>query len=152
MSNTTNATAAVVLAGLTVGLWCRPGAALAGLLACLLVGVLLTAGTQDLHRLVRGMDLTAGQAVTLRAAAVSLFWALLGAIAVVGGFWMRLPAPRWMGLLLLALTATKVLLFDMQGAATLWRVAALLGVGLLLVATSLIYGAVERRLRRTEAA
>ena len=83
---------------------------------------------------------------------MSLFWALLGAIAVVGGFWMRLPAPRWMGLLLLALTATKVLLFDMQGAATLWRVAALLGVGLLLVATSLIYGAVERRLRRTEAA
>jgi len=39
----------------------------------------------------------------------------------------------------LAVVAAKVLLVDMQGAGTIWRVVGLLAAGLLMVATSIVY-------------
>jgi uncharacterized membrane protein len=55
---------------------------------------------------------------------------------------------RWIGLTALGLVAAKVLLLDMRNAATIWRVVAMLVIGLLLVGTSVIYAKAASRTGR----
>jgi uncharacterized membrane protein len=67
-------------------------------------------------------------------------WLAIAAVLfVVYGFKREIRPARWTGLALLGLVAAKVLVLDMAGAATIWRVAALLVTGLLFVATSTVY-------------
>lgn len=70
---------------------------------------------------------------------VSVWWALFGITTVVFGLRRDLPWVRYAGLALLGVTVFKFLVIDMQGVQTLWRVIAMAVVGLLLVATSMVY-------------
>lgn len=142
MSNLSNATAALVLAALGS---CMTRAMASG--ACAFLMVVLVAGTMDLERLVRSMDPAWEELVTARQAVRSVWWAVVAAAGVIAGFRWRITALRWFSLAILTVTAAKVLIVDLQRAATLARVAALVVVGLLLVGVSVIYARAERRLR-----
>jgi uncharacterized membrane protein len=76
---------------------------------------------------------------TIQQSALSVWLATAAVLFVVYGFRRQLRPARWIGLALLGIVAMKVLVLDMAGAATMWRVAALLVIGLLLVATSFVY-------------
>ena len=81
-------------------------------------------------------------------AAVSIFWAAYAIALIGGGFFFGIAVVRHLGLLLLGVTAIKFLVFDLSRAATVYRVVSALGVGLLMVATSLIYVRFGSRLER----
>jgi hypothetical protein len=76
---------------------------------------------------------------TIQQSALSVWLAIAAVLFVVYGFKRGIRPARWTGLALLGLVAAKVLVLDMAGAATIWRVAALLVTGLLFVATSTVY-------------
>ena len=76
---------------------------------------------------------------TIQQSALSVWLAIAAVLFVVYGFKRRTRPARWTGLVLLGLVALKVLVLDMSGAETIWRIAALLVTGLLLVATSTVY-------------
>lgn len=76
---------------------------------------------------------------TIQQSALSVWLAVAAVLFVVYGFKRAVRPARWTGLALLGLVAAKVLVLDMAGAATMWRVAALLVTGLLFVATSTVY-------------
>ena len=76
--------------------------------------------------------------VTLNAA-LSVFWALYAIGLILAGFIRDVPMIRHIGLGLLGVTALKFLLIDLGRAATIYRVVSALGVGLLMVATSMLY-------------
>jgi uncharacterized membrane protein len=78
----------------------------------------------------------------------STWWAILALGLVVLGFRGNRAALRWIGLTALGLVAVKVLLLDMRNAATIWRVVAMLVIGLLLVGTSVIYAKAASRAGR----
>ena len=75
----------------------------------------------------------------IQQSALSVWLAIAAVGFVVHGFRRHLRALRWTGLTLLGAVAIKVLLLDMANAGTIWRVIALLVIGLLLVATSAVY-------------
>jgi uncharacterized membrane protein len=70
---------------------------------------------------------------------LSILWALASLIAIAVGFAKRLPAPRYAALALLAVTLLKVLLIDMAGVETLWRILSFTAVGALLLCVSFVY-------------
>ena len=72
-------------------------------------------------------------------AALSVFWALYAIGLILAGFIRDVPMIRHIGLGLLGVTALKFLLIDLGRAATIYRVVSALGVGLLMVATSMLY-------------
>ncbi|MFB0985289.1 MAG: DUF2339 domain-containing protein [Phycisphaerales bacterium] len=76
--------------------------------------------------------------VTLNAA-LSVFWALYAIGLILAGFIRDVPMIRHIGLGLLGVTALKFLLIDLGRSATIYRVVSALGVGLLMVATSMLY-------------
>jgi uncharacterized membrane protein len=71
--------------------------------------------------------------------ALSLIWGLTGVGLIVLGFVREQRSFRWIGLVVLAGVAGKVLILDLGGTNTLLRVGILLGVGLLLVLVSASY-------------
>jgi hypothetical protein len=75
----------------------------------------------------------------IQQSALSVWLAIAAVLFVIYGFKYATRGARWTGLALLGLVAAKVLVLDMAGAATIWRVVALLATGLLLVATSAVY-------------
>jgi len=75
----------------------------------------------------------------IQQSALSVWLAIAAVLFVIYGFRFNTRGARWAGLTLLGLVAAKVLVLDMAGAATIWRVVALLATGLLLVATSAVY-------------
>ncbi|MFO0829654.1 MAG: DUF2339 domain-containing protein [Phycisphaerales bacterium] len=81
---------------------------------------------------------------TPRQAALSAWWGIAALALIAIGFARRAAALRYAGLAGLALVAAKVLLVDMQGAGTIWRVVGMLAAGLLMVATSVVYVRVGR--------
>ena len=85
-------------------------------------------------------DLTA----TIQQSMLSVWLAIAAVAFVVHGFVRRARAARWTGLVILGGVALKVLVLDMANAGTIWRVAALLAIGLLLVATSTVYSRAVR--------
>ena len=72
--------------------------------------------------------------------ALSVWWAVAAAAAVAAGFGRRLPDLRYVGLGLFAVTLLKVVAVDLAGVAAGWRVLSFLGLGGLLLATSVLYG------------
>jgi hypothetical protein len=104
-----------------------------------LAGVLvLCLGSLEIERAVAPVD-RVDEVVPFAAAAVSIWWGFFGAGLVVLGF-RRAAAPmRHAGLALLGLTALKFLLLDLRGAENLWRVGAMVIVGLLFVGVSVLY-------------
>lgn len=76
---------------------------------------------------------------TARQAALSAWWGI-ASLALVGiGFARRTTGLRYAGLAGLAFVVGKILLVDLHGAGTIWRVVGLLAAGFGMVATSVTY-------------
>ncbi len=78
-------------------------------------------------------------AAMARQTGLSIYWGLYAIVAVALGFARRSAACRYAGLALLALTLAKVVTVDMAEVRYVYRVMSFIGVGLLLVATSVGY-------------
>jgi hypothetical protein len=70
---------------------------------------------------------------------ISIWWAVYAIGLILGGFRTNLGVLRKVGLGLLAVTAIKFLVVDLRNAETIHRIVSALGVGLLMVLTSVIY-------------
>jgi uncharacterized membrane protein len=77
---------------------------------------------------------------------ISLYWSLLAIGAIVAGFRLRASWLRYFGLALFAVTLVKVGAVDISQVRYGYRVLSALGLGLLLLATSVLYGRLSPRL------
>jgi uncharacterized membrane protein len=77
---------------------------------------------------------------------ISLYWSLLAIGAIVAGFRLRASWLRYFGLALFAVTLVKVGAVDISQVRYGYRVLSALGLGLLLLATSVLYGRLNPRL------
>jgi hypothetical protein len=87
-----------------------------------------------------------------RKAAVSIWWGLFAIAMVAGGFWKRWPVLRYVGLGLLAVATAKALIYDLGDLTPPWRVASLLGLGLLMMGVALGYSRAAQRFERASRA
>jgi uncharacterized membrane protein len=76
----------------------------------------------------------------------SIYGAVFAVLCVVAGFRLRAAAIRYFGLVLFALTLVKVVFVDLANAGEGYRVLSFLGVGLLLLGTSVLYGKLSPKL------
>ncbi len=83
---------------------------------------------------------------------LSLVWALYSGAVIVSGFAARLRAVRILGMSLLGLTVAKVFLVDIQMLDRGYRIAAFVGLGVLLLAVSLLYQRQKKSESRGETA
>ncbi len=74
-----------------------------------------------------------------QALAISGFLMLYGAVLLGVGFWRRSGFLRWQALVLLVFTIGKTFLYDMRSLSQGYRVASLMGLGVLLMAISFAY-------------
>lgn len=81
----------------------------------------------------------AGRGTLSADSGISIWWAVYSIGLIIAGFRGGLPVLRKIGLLLLAVTALKFLVIDLRNAETIHRIVSALGVGLLMVLTSVIY-------------
>jgi uncharacterized membrane protein len=115
--------------------------AVAGFLAILVV---LWGGTLEMDRLFERMIAAGSTTFTdprlAKQVAFSIFWSVFAVSAVLAGFRFRTQGLRYFGLGLFAVTLLKVVLLDMSQVQTGYRVLSFLGLGLLLMGTSVLYG------------
>ncbi|HEX8916545.1 MAG TPA: DUF2339 domain-containing protein, partial [Humisphaera sp.] len=104
-------------------------AAMAGALVLLLV-----AGSVEIDRYAE-LSAAPGDAGVVRQAGWSVWWSVFAVGSVVAGFAVRAPALRIGGLALFGLTLLKVVLVDLAGAGTGWRIVSFIGLGGLLLGT-----------------
>ena len=81
-----------------------------------------------------------------RQTALSIFWALYAISLIAIGFVKRTAPIRYTGLALLTVTLGKVLFVDLAEVRYVYRVLSFLGVGLLLMLTSVAYAKLTQRL------
>jgi uncharacterized membrane protein len=145
--NAQTLTAAVVVAAMVFLAWLagdpprrRAGGA-AGFLAVLVV---LWCGTLEIDRFFERLaafgTTVFADPVLAKQVAFSIFWSTFAIGAVVAGFRFRTAGLRYFGLGLFAVTLLKVVLVDMSQVQTGYRVLSFLGLGLLLLGTSVLYG------------
>ena len=79
-------------------------------------------------------------------AGLSIWWAIYAIVLVVGGFMKAVPVVRHCGLGLLGVAAIKFLILDLSETQPEFRVVSALGIGLLMVGTSVVYARFGRRL------
>jgi uncharacterized membrane protein len=91
----------------------------------------LVVGSIELSRIV-------GREKTLMA--FSVYWGLYAILSIGVGFAFRASVLRYAGLGLLGITLLKIVLVDLANAGTGWRILSFLGVGSILLATSVLYG------------
>jgi uncharacterized membrane protein len=84
--------------------------------------------------------------------ALSIYWSLFGVATVVFGFILRTARLRYFGLALLAFTLLKVVVIDLRGVDTGYRILSFLGLGALLLGVSVVYGKVSPKLLAEPAA
>ena len=80
--------------------------------------------------------------------AFSICWSAAAIALIVAGFRFRVAGLRHFGLGLFAFTILKVMFVDLSQARTGYRVLSFLGLGLLLLGTSVVYGKLSPRLLR----
>ena len=83
---------------------------------------------------------------TAQRAIVSLWWALFATPMLLIGFRIKHAASRGVALALIFAAAAKTVVFDLAELAPAWRVAAFLGVGILMLAVAVGYAISARRL------
>jgi len=81
-----------------------------------------------------------------RQVALSIFWSMFAVGAVAGGFKARFASLRYFGLGLLAVALLKVVIVDLRQVSTGYRILSFMGVGLLMLGTSVLYGKLSPRL------
>jgi hypothetical protein len=84
--------------------------------------------------------------------AFSIFFSLYASAAVALGFVVRSAGLRYFGLALFALTLAKVGLLDLSHASTGYRFLSFIGLGALLLVTSVLYGRLSPKLLRASEA
>lgn len=77
--------------------------------------------------------------------ALSIFWATLGGAAFIVGLIRRFAALRLFGLALLSVATVKVFLFDLASLDATYKVPSLIGLGVLLLASSYVYQRLKPR-------
>jgi uncharacterized membrane protein len=100
--------------------------------------VLVMAGSIEIDRY--AMQQTSAEPWIVRQAAWSVWWSVFAIGTVVIGFAVRTPTLRLFGLCLFGVTLIKVALVDLSGAGTGWRILSFIGLGGLLLGTSVLYG------------
>jgi uncharacterized membrane protein len=70
---------------------------------------------------------------------ISVLWGLIGLSGILLGFSRKIASVRWVSLILLGFTVTKVLLVDMAHVETMFRVLSFLAVGIVLLLVSFVY-------------
>ncbi len=101
--------------------------------------VLLWTGSLEIDRFCAVRHASLADAAMVRQTSLSIYWALFGIALVAVGFARRVPLGRYAGLSLLTLTMLKVIIVDTSELAQLYRVFSWMGLGLLMVATSVAY-------------
>jgi uncharacterized membrane protein len=81
-----------------------------------------------------------------REVAISIFWAIFAVACVVWGFRIRVAPLRYFGLGLFGVTLAKILFVDMGEVGAGYRILSFMGVGVLLLGTSVLYGKLGPRL------
>jgi uncharacterized membrane protein len=125
-------------------LYLAPAASLLGLV---LVFVLINLEVVDFYSSSRYVELTMERHFA-RDLTMSVAWALYAAVLLVIGFWRELPALRYLSLGFLGLTVVKVFLYDLSTLAGIYRVLALLALGVVSIVVSLLYGRSARQKER----
>jgi uncharacterized membrane protein len=126
-----------------VGGWLRGGARLLAVL------VLLWAGTMEIDRAFAHAAVRGGVFADpdlARQVGFSVFWSVFAIVSVVAGFRFRTASLRYFGLGLFAFTLLKVVIVDLGHVEAGYRVLSFIGLGLLLLGTSVLYGKLSPRL------
>jgi uncharacterized membrane protein len=108
----------------------RYAAVLAGIVA-------LWTGSLEIDRAFDGM---------LKQLGLSIFWSVFAVTSVAAGFRIRAAGLRYAGLALFALALLKVVVVDLRGVADGYRVLSFMGLGALLLGTSVLYGKLSPKL------
>jgi hypothetical protein len=111
--------------------------------------ILLWTGTIEIDRYFCAVNIVAGP-VRPEQVALSIFWAIFAVACVLLGFRARAAELRYFGLALLAVTLLKVVVIDMSQVQTGYRILSFMGLGALLLGTSVLYGKFGPRLLRDE--
>lgn len=101
--------------------------------------LLLVLVTLEVRQSFRGPVLDGGSAAEAEVYAYSAAWTVLGMVLLVAGLLLRSVALRWASLLVLILAAGKIFLYDTRQLENLYRVAAFLGLGAVLLALAYLY-------------
>jgi len=111
--------------------------------------ILLLAGTLEIDRAFAGpLAASFSDPRFAEEVAISIFWSLFAITGVLAGFRFWNAGLRLFGLSLFGVTVLKVLLIDLREVRFGYRILSLLGLGLLLLATSVVYGKLgAKRLR-----
>ena len=124
-----------VVAGLARPTADTRGDPLAGLFV---LGLLLLTGSAEIDRY--ALRQTDAPAWIVRQVGWSIYWGVLAVATLLTGFATGGKRLRVAALVLLAVTLLKVILLDMAGVGTGWRIVSFLGLGGLLLLTSVLYG------------
>lgn len=114
----------------------------------LAVLVLLWAGTLEIDRFFEKFRTVVADPHLAKEVALSVFWSLFAILSVVAGFRFRAASLRYFGLGLFALTLVKVVVIDLHQVGRGYRILSFMGLGLLLLGTSVLYGKLSPRLLR----
>lgn len=115
-----------------------------GFIGFLAITLLFVIGSLEIDRWAAHQ--TFGNPWFVRQVGFSIFWSVFGVACVAAGFRTRIAALRYCGLGLLALTLAKVVLVDLGSISTGYRVLSFMGLGILLLGTSVLYGKLSPRL------
>lgn len=108
-----------------------------GRLALLLAALVMGFACTSLETSRVATNLASDPAV--RGAALSIWWGILGFGAIVFGFTRRVTPARNVGLALLGVASLKAVILDLASVPAIWRVASFIGLGLLLIAVTVVY-------------
>ncbi|HLN28021.1 MAG TPA: DUF2339 domain-containing protein [Gemmataceae bacterium] len=127
------------------------GAFFRGLADLTALFVLLTACTLEIDRaFATSLAADFKNPVIAKHVAVSLFWSLFAISSVSAGFRFRTAFLRYFGLGLFGATLLKVAILDISQVEYGYRVLSLIGLGLVLLVTSVLYGYVSPKLLNAE--
>ena len=158
LANTQTLSAVFVVGALiTAGLLVRRQAAAASLrrtVGFLAVLVIAWTGTLEIDRVFENLARTGAGPFAdpglAKQVALSVFWSIFAVSSVIAGFRVRIAGLRYFGLALFGLTLLKVVIVDLDGAAQGYRILSFMGLGLLLLGTSVLYGKLSPKLLRAE--
>jgi uncharacterized membrane protein len=74
---------------------------------------------------------------------LSIYWSVFALASIAGGFGWRIATLRYVGLGLFAVTLLKVVTIDLSQVSTGYRILSFMGLGVLLLGTSVLYGKVS---------
>ncbi len=115
----------------------------------MMLAILLLGGTVEIDRAFEQTASASSLFADPRLAkqvAISIYWALFAVASVIGGFRFRIAGLRYFGLALLAVALGKVVIIDLREIGRGYRILSFLGLGGLMLATSVVYGKLSPKL------